>query len=274
MTVTTAVPFPPAASPARPSGVVHGLDDVPTLGTVLGVWAHPDDEVYLSAGILSAAAAAGNRVVVVTATRGEHGTDDPVRWPPERLAPRRSQEIVDSLGTLHPTIEHRFLGDSIGVCHLDGSLEPNPPTTTVDELAAIIDEVDPDTVLTFGPDGFTGHRDHRAVSAWTDHALRRAAGRRHGGPRVLHATTTTTWLRRFSDLTQPMDDSEDAFPAYPPALLTVDLELSGAALDRKIAALRAQATQTAGLEDAVGPDRYRSAVAAEFFRPAPGPGAP
>ena len=36
------------------------------LGTLLGVWAHPDDEAYLTAGLMAVARAAGNRVVVVT----------------------------------------------------------------------------------------------------------------------------------------------------------------------------------------------------------------
>ena len=40
------------------------------VGTLLGVWAHPDDEIYLSAGLMAATRAAGHRVVVATATRG------------------------------------------------------------------------------------------------------------------------------------------------------------------------------------------------------------
>ena len=56
------------------------------LGTVLGVWAHPDDEAYLSGGLMAMARDAGSRVVCVTATRGELGTPDPQAWPPERLA--------------------------------------------------------------------------------------------------------------------------------------------------------------------------------------------
>ena len=54
-------------------------------GTILGVWAHPDDEAYLSAGLMARARRNGQRVVVVTATPGELGTDDPSRWPPARL---------------------------------------------------------------------------------------------------------------------------------------------------------------------------------------------
>src|SRR5436309_2480711 len=95
--------------------VVRTVDAVHRLGTIVGVWAHPDDEVYLSGGLMAAAAAAGRRVVVLTATRGEHGTDDPGRWPPARLAARRTQEIEASLAALggpHGTIEHHFLGDA------------------------------------------------------------------------------------------------------------------------------------------------------------------
>ena len=54
----------------------------PSTGTLLGVWAHPDDEAYLSSALMAAARDAGHRVVVVTATRGEQGTDDPGTWPP------------------------------------------------------------------------------------------------------------------------------------------------------------------------------------------------
>jgi LmbE family N-acetylglucosaminyl deacetylase len=243
---------------------VRTTDAVTALGTVLGVWAHPDDEAYLSAGLIAAAAAAGQRVVVVTATRGEHGTDDPDRWPPARLVRARSREIVDCLAALHPTIEHRFLGDASGRCHLDGALVADPGDDVVAELAAIIAEVDPDTVLTFGPDGITGHRDHRAVSAWTDRALQRVPTT----PRLLHAAVTETWVRRFGEFVEPMDDAGDAFVPCPDAELAVDLELDGEVLDRKVAALRAQATQTAALEAATGSERYRDSLAGEYFRPA------
>ena len=44
------------------------------LGTVLAVWAHPDDESFVAGGLLAAASDAGSRIVCLTATRGEHGT--------------------------------------------------------------------------------------------------------------------------------------------------------------------------------------------------------
>ena len=61
------------------------IDDIRELGTILSVWAHPDDEAYLCGGIMAMATAAGSRVVCVTATRGELGVTDALRWPPEQL---------------------------------------------------------------------------------------------------------------------------------------------------------------------------------------------
>jgi LmbE family N-acetylglucosaminyl deacetylase len=71
--------------------------------TLLGVWAHPDDEAYLSAGLILEHIARGDRVVIVTATLGEHGTKDPVHWPPQQLAARRHAELRRSLATLGVT---------------------------------------------------------------------------------------------------------------------------------------------------------------------------
>ena len=55
-----------------------GMDD---LGTLLGIWAHPDDDIYLTAGLMAQAVRDGRRVVRVTATRGEGGSLDEERWP-------------------------------------------------------------------------------------------------------------------------------------------------------------------------------------------------
>src|SRR5215218_5974940 len=85
MSATGTVPLRTVGGPGRP---------VPTL---LGVWAHPDDEAYLSAGLLASAVDAGWRVVVATATRGEIGTDDPEACPPDLLAGIRASELADSL---------------------------------------------------------------------------------------------------------------------------------------------------------------------------------
>ena len=54
------------------AGPPGGSQDI---GVLLGVWAHPDDEAYLTAGLMSVVRAAGHRVVVATATKG--GNSEP-----------------------------------------------------------------------------------------------------------------------------------------------------------------------------------------------------
>jgi LmbE family N-acetylglucosaminyl deacetylase len=225
------------------------------LGTLLGVWAHPDDEAYLCAGLMAAARDAGHRVVSVTATLGEHGTDDPVGWPPERLGPVRAAELATALGVLGVG-EHRCLG------HPDGGCASVPEGAAVDQLVEIIRDVRPDTILTFGPDGITGHPDHQAVGAWAARA-RRAAGTR---ARLLRAVTTEGFATRFAALHREINAYQPGFPVVTPdADASVHVHLDGPALARKIEALRAHATQTAGLEAAIGPARYAAWCAEEAF---------
>ena len=42
------------------SAMIRSGSDVSQLGTIMGVWAHPDDEAYLSAGLMALARDAGS----------------------------------------------------------------------------------------------------------------------------------------------------------------------------------------------------------------------
>lgn len=230
------------------------------LGTVLGVWAHPDDEAYLSGGLMAAAVDAGARVVCVTATSGERGTPDSHEWPPARLRPLRDAELAAALAVLGLT-DHRHLG------YPDGRCDGVPAGEAVGRLADLIAEVRPDTVLTFGPDGMTGHADHRTVSAWATSAVRRAEP--GIAPRLLYATKTAPWCDRFDALHSTLQ----LFPPdLPPRVdvdeVAVDLNLPDDLLDRKLAALRAHASQVGPLIDLIGEASFRTWVANECFRPA------
>jgi LmbE family N-acetylglucosaminyl deacetylase len=221
--------------------------------TVLGIWAHPDDEAYLSAGFSAAAVAAGDRVVVVTATRGEAGVQGPSE------AAVRADELGASLAAIGVT-DHRWLRAAHPL--RDGHLAEVPEPVGVAAVAAVVADVRPDLVLTFGPDGMTGHPDHRAVSAWVTRAV---AGT---GAELWYAAVTGEWLDRWrvlSDatgiwMTGPPPPARDPVHA---AVLDDDL------LDRKVAALVAHRSQTAGLIGLVGPARYREWWRTETFVAAP-----
>jgi LmbE family N-acetylglucosaminyl deacetylase len=229
--------------------------DVTNLGTVLAVWAHPDDETFLSAGLLALAAEAGSRVVCVTATRGEHGTSDPRRWPPARLAAVREQELAASL-TILGVREHHWLGIEDGTC---ATVSPIGPVATISRL---IRKVAADTVVTFGPDGVTGHSDHRAVSRWTTQAWAVSGAR----GRLLQVTTTAGFARRFRSVHDRFAIFERGLPTETPeAEVVLTLRLQGELLDRKMVALRAHASQTAELITAMGEDLFREWCAEESF---------
>lgn len=228
------------------------------LGTLLGVLAHPDDEAYLAGGLMAAAVDAGSRVVCVTATRGEGGTPDPGTWPPARLAPVREAELAASLAVLGVS-EHRQLG------YPDGGCAAVPAGEAVDRLAALVAEVRPDTVLTFGPDGVTGHPDHRTVSAWATAAVSRSGP--GCAPRLLYAARTEAWCERFDPLHRTIGVFPPGLPArFPADRVAFEVVLPDDLLDRKVAALMAQASQVAPLVEALGADAFRTWVGTECFR--------
>ena len=226
------------------------------LGTILGVWAHPDDEAYLSGGLMALARDAGSRVVCVTATRGELGTPDPDVWPPRRLAVERTGELARCLEILGVT-EHHWLG------YHDGGCPEVDPAEAVARLCELIEEVRPDTVLTFGPDGVTGHPDHQTISAWTTKAFDRAAP---AGARLLYAALSEPRMRRWKSLGDSLGVYLPGYPVSTPVdRLAVDLELDRPTVERKVRALAAQTTQTAGLIAMMGVERYTAWVREESF---------
>jgi LmbE family N-acetylglucosaminyl deacetylase len=238
-------------------------DGIGELGTILGVWGHPDDEAYLSGGLMAAAVAAGQRVVCVTATRGEAGFDElESRSVAERKGLRES-ELSACLDVLGVT-DHHWLDYSDGACH---TVEVDEPVAA---LADLITDVQPDTVLTFGSDGMTGHVDHIAVSRWTTYAFDRAAPE---SARLLYATKTFEWNEMFMAGVEPstiMMSGDASPPAVGPDDLALWFVCDDGLNEMKVQALLCQASQVTGLVDQVGLPAFRDGTRDEFFR-LPGP---
>lgn len=234
--------------------------DVGELGTVLGVWAHPDDETYLSAGVMAAAARHGSRVVCVTATRGEAGSTDPERWPLETLGEVREKELAEALTVLgatgHP-IEHRWLDYRDGACSVVDATEASG------RIADIIRDVEPVSILTFGPDGMTGHDDHKAVCAWTTAAFEAASP---SGAKLYYATTTQEWLDMVMPVFEPFNVFFAGLPSVTaPSDLAIDFVLDDELIDLKTRAIRAQVSQSEAMFEAMGEEFFVAAQRREMF---------
>jgi LmbE family N-acetylglucosaminyl deacetylase len=126
---------------------------------VLGVFAHPDDETLCAGGTLAKYAGAGADVRVVSLTKGGAGQiRDAGAATRSTLTAVREKELDAAGGELGLT-ETRCLD------YADGSLSAMDSDVLVRLVSELMDELDPDVVLTFGPDGFSGHPDHTAVGA-------------------------------------------------------------------------------------------------------------
>jgi LmbE family N-acetylglucosaminyl deacetylase len=231
---------------------------VEALGTILGVWAHPDDETYLSAGLMGRAARSGSRVVCITATRGEEGSFDEERWPTATMGGVREVELLRSLEILGVG-EHHWLD------YHDGTCAEVDPAEAVARITDVIERVRPDSVLTFGPDGMTDHPDHKAVSAWTTEAFERSAP---PNARLFYATTTPRWAEEWLPKMEPFNVfmGPGVPPITPHEELAIDLELSDELLDLKMDAIRAHESQIEGMMAVFGPEGFRRFMRGEYFR--------
>ncbi len=228
----------------------------PRIGTLLGIWAHPDDEAYMSAGLMTRVRQTGGRVVVVTATRGEHGTEDPQGCPPELLAQVREQEMHASLDAVGVR-EHIWLG------HHDGELAQTPRADGVAQVVEILRRVRPDTVVTFGPEGMTGHEDHQTMSHWVTEAWLSTGSR----SALWYATVSPEFHDRWGAVNERVGFwFENAVPPVTAhSDLAAQIHLADELLTTKYRALRAHTSQTRQLEALIGTEDYRQWWATESF---------
>jgi LmbE family N-acetylglucosaminyl deacetylase len=136
--------------------------------SLLAIFAHPEDESFGPAGTLAKYACEGVQVLLVAATRsarpelaivGVSQFDDTVSRPRDRLCSCRASGIRRA-------------------CFFDyapGELSTLDPLIIQDQLVRLIREIQPQVIVTFGPQGLAGDKDRRIVNQLT-HAAFRDAG--------------------------------------------------------------------------------------------------
>lgn len=135
-----------------------GKDDL-LARRMLAIFAHPDDETFLAGGTLAKYAATGWRVFALSATRGEAGQrgdyeDDDLSSPEFALLRQREMEAACAvLGIEKP----HFLSCA------DGGIARDCRGFATAKIVRFVRDLKPNIVMTFGPEGVSGHADHVAI---------------------------------------------------------------------------------------------------------------
>ena len=234
--------------------------------SLLFCYAHPDDESYLAAGTIARYANDGHtHVALVTATRGGAATLGPdAICTREQLPEVRTAELDRAAELLG--IRRSYLLD-----YPDRQLAAADPEEIRRELVSVIRWHRPEVVVTFDPNGHNLHPDHIAISRFTADAVAAAADGRwlpeaglpHEVQRLLWSTPVAAWT-----MIRASESAADhaAVPGVDFLIGTRDY------IDAKQAALRAHASQRAGIDALLLGGADRDAVlAAETFRLGWGP---
>lgn len=150
--------------------------------TLVAVFAHPDDEVPIGA-VLARHAREGDRVFVIVATDGANGAANTTIPKGPELARARVQEMSCSTNALG-------INPAILLGYPDGELGNYPADGTrlyrlTQRLAEELERLNPDALITWGPDGGTGHADHRLIGNIVTQLVR--AGARGATERLFYS---------------------------------------------------------------------------------------
>lgn len=236
------------------------------MATLVTFHAHPDDESIATGGVMAKAAEDGHRVVLVVATRGEHGeVADGFLDPGEELWQRREKETracADILGVARL----EFLGytDSGMIGTPENELPESFWQADIEEaaarLAAILMEEKADVLTVYDENGAYGHPDHIQV-----HRVGMRAAELAGTGRVYMNTINRDHLQRSfahamsegADLPGDIDAEVFANLGVPEDRITTTVDVRPW-LATKRAAMAAHASQ-------IGAESYFLAMDAEMF---------
>jgi LmbE family N-acetylglucosaminyl deacetylase len=216
------------------------------------VYAHPDDDTYGVAGVLASEGPERIEYSLIVATSGEAGViSDPSLANRENLAEVREAEERAALSVL---------GFADAPIHFlrypDGQVKDVPREELVDKVARILQEVRPQIVVTFGPEGITKHDDHITVNqAATEafHAARAETPDGHAFERLYYNGIPKTSMDAFWESLRSrgvdVGDPEGPFMprGVPDDTIAVRVDCRPV-VKRKLQAIRAHRTQQVELE--------------------------
>jgi len=197
----------------------------------MAVFAHPDDETTVGA-LLAKYAAEGHDVYLVCITSGQKGktpfTDIPMG---DELGAAREAELRCAAAKLgiHPPILFRYQDQGIS--------DPRTLEQVGAKLREQIEKLTPDVILTWGPEGVTGHPDHRATSSITTQVFQQHSLLNHKPQKLYYVAFPES---RFSGLR--LGSRQPPFRLVSEIFITTEVDC-GKYGDRAWAALQCHKTQ-------------------------------
>jgi LmbE family N-acetylglucosaminyl deacetylase len=171
---------------------------------MLVVVAHPDDETFGMGSCIAHAAASGVDVTVCCATRGEAGEDmSGTTSSREELALVREAELRDAAAILgaRDVVVLDFGDSDLNGVPLPGTIMQVPMADIVEPIAALIEALQPDVVVTMDPDSVVDHRDHARIGEVTTIAFAQTAKQ---DARLYHWTLArgvmSKWFQAMRDM--------------------------------------------------------------------------
>ena len=131
---------------------------------MLVILPHPDDESFPMGGTLAKYAAEGVEITLICETLGEMGIPE---MEPAQAAIIREKELKAAASVLG-------IGKVQLMRYQDGSLSNLDSERVISQLMNAMRRIHPKVVITFGPDGISGHPDHVAISRLVSSAFERA----------------------------------------------------------------------------------------------------
>jgi N-acetylglucosamine malate deacetylase 2 len=165
-------------------------------GSVLAVFAHPDDEQLVTGLLIRAAKDERIGTAALTATKGEAGTARPQISRPEDLGWVRKAEALKNTWALG--VDYHSVLD-----FPDGGLEDITVDTLAEAVRTQMLAHTPDLIVTFWPEsGFSDHADHKKMGLATEKAiadLRAAPLEGYAGPsHIAYILAPTRMMSRLA----------------------------------------------------------------------------
>lgn len=211
------------------------------MSTVLGVFAHPDDEAFFTGGTI-ATLAKDQDVYTICITNGDAGENSSDKG--GDLAEIRRAEVLEA-GKILGVKETFFLN------YKDGMLSNSLYHEIATKIREIVDRLKPEKILTFEPRGISGHLDHVATSMISSYVFEKSE------------SVKELWYFCNSDKVPP---AKEYFIYWPPGYReseiskTVDIS---EVWDTKVKAMHAHASQMHDVERILA--RYKHLPKQENF---------